>query len=373
MARDLFVIGRNGTLEELRRALPSDTKKRKAAVCVFHPEWGTSLLTNACAWGRWDMAAALVQEHGHPVDLADPQEGNTALLQVCHGGRTEAALFLIRTLGANPHAVAKKGGTALHLACQAGHAELTRILVRDFRLNANAVNHAGDTPLHLASLKGHTGTALSLINELGALVDAANQDGSTPLMQAVYAGHAGTALALINIGGARIDAADSDGGTPLHWACGFGRPVTVSALLAEGARLDAKDCNGNKPQQVICASPEADPAAKPLVLAAFVRHLRLERLGREVLRLAATWDHDSLKRAMDALMAAAAEPWACSAAVAQAAQIENWTCPRHPLDMFREPATGRTALAVAAATGIFRNAELLIQAAASPLEPAAVP
>ena len=36
--------------------------------------------------------------------------------------------------------------------------------------------------------------------------------------------------------------------------------------------------------------------------------------------------------------------------------------------MFREPATGRTALAVAAATGIFRNCELLIQAAASPLE-----
>jgi hypothetical protein len=104
------------------------------------------------------------------------------------------------------------------------------------------------------------------------------------------------------------------------------------------------------------------------VLAAFVRHLRLERLGREVLRLAATWDHHSLKRAMDALMAAAAEPWACSAAAAQAAEKEHWTAPRHPLDMFREPATGRTALAVAAATGIFRNAELLIQAAASPLE-----
>jgi hypothetical protein len=67
-------------------------------------------------------------------------------------------------------------------------------------------------------------------------------------------------------------------------------------------------------------------------------------------------------------MAAAAEPWACSAVVAQAAEKENWTCPRHPLDLFREPATGRTALAVAAAAGIFRNAELLIQAAASPLE-----
>ena len=80
----------------------------------------------------------------------------------------------------------------------------------------------------------------------------------------------------------------------------------------------SRPTKGRTPQQCVCLAPDADPAAKPLVLAAFVRHLRLERLGREVLRLAATWDHDSLKRAMDALMAAAVEPWACSAAVAQA-------------------------------------------------------
>jgi hypothetical protein len=148
-------------------------------------------------------------------------------------------------------------------------------------------------------------------------------------------------------------------------------PVTVSALLAKGARLDVKDRDRSMPQRSSTAAgrhEEADPAAKPLVLAAFVHHLRLERLGREVLRLAATWDHDGLKRAMDALMAAAAaEPWACSAAVAQAAKMENWTCPWHPLVMFREPSTGRTALGVAAAAGIIRNAELLIQATASPL------
>ena len=79
-ARDVWDIVQYGTLEELRQALPSERIRRKAAVCVFHPEEGTSLLTNACAWGRWDMAAALVQEHGHPVDLADPKDGWTALL-----------------------------------------------------------------------------------------------------------------------------------------------------------------------------------------------------------------------------------------------------------------------------------------------------
>jgi ankyrin repeat protein len=365
--RDVWDIVADGTLEELRQALPSDKTRRKAAVCVFHPQAGTSLLTNACWWGRLDMAAALVQEHGHPVDLADPEDGDTALHQMCFRGRIEAALFLIRTLGANPHAVTKSGTTALHSACQEGHTELAHILVRDFRLNANAVDIRGETPLHKASLMGQTGTALSLINDLGARVDAASEFGVTPLMAAASEGRTGTALALINICGARIDAADKNGATPLHWACIFGHPVTVGALLAEGARMDAKSVYGRTPQQVICLDPAAAPAAKPLVLAAFVRHRRLERLGREVLRLATTWDHDSLKRAMDSLMAAAAEPWACSAAAARAAKEENWTVPRHPLDMFREPATGRTALVVAAAAGIFRNAELLIQAAASPL------
>ena len=67
-------------------------------------------------------------------------------------------------------------------------------------------------------------------------------------------------------------------------------------------------------------------------------------------------------------MAKAAEPWALSDALAQVAKEEFWTAPRHPLDTFREPATGRTALAVASAAGIFRNAELLIEVAASPLE-----
>ena len=140
--REFLRIVANGTLEELRRALPSDKKKRKAAVCELDEERGASLLYEACCWERWDMAAALVQEHGHPVDLPipPPADGETALLHMCAHGRTEAALFLIRTLGANPHAVSKSGYTALHYACQAGHTELARILVRDFRLNANAVD-----------------------------------------------------------------------------------------------------------------------------------------------------------------------------------------------------------------------------------------
>jgi ankyrin repeat protein len=358
-----------GSPEELRRALPADKQKRKAVVCVLdEARGGVSLLTNACWWGRFDMAEALVVEHGHPVDFVEPKYGITALHNACGWGRIEVVQFLIRKLGANPRAVNKDGLNALHCACIEGHLELARILVRDFRVNVDTpVLNGGRTPLIITSEKGHTATALSLLH-LGARADAAGADDVTAVVMTAALGHTGTLLALINIGGARADLT-VQGQTLLHVACSVGNSVTVSALLAEGACLDTKNVHGQKPQEVICLFPDAFPEDKPRVLAAIARHRRLERLGHEVLRLAATWDHDSLKRAIHSLMSAAAEPWACSEAVAAAAKKENWTAPRHPLDMFREPATGRTALAVAAAAGIFRNAELLIQAAASPLEP----
>lgn len=121
-----------------------------------------------------------------------------------------------------------------------------------------------------------------------------------------------------------------------------------------------------KASQVICMEPGSNPKDKPLVLASFARNQSLRRLGDRVLCLAGQWDHGALQRAIAALMKEADAPWALSGAVAAACK-EYWTAPRHPLDMCRDD-KGRTALAVAAAAGIFRNAELLIQAAASPLE-----
>ncbi len=332
---------------------------------------GLTVLHYACEGGHTKLAHMLVRDFHLNADKAD-NEGVTPLHTASLQGHGGTALSLIDDLGAHVRAVTKRGLTVLHYACSGGHTKLASILVGKFQLSANAFTDLGETPLHKAGMGGHTGTALSLINDLGAGVDAsaADKEGFTPLMSVVPRGHTSTALALINICGARIDAADHFGYSPLHYACYYPRDcLMASGLLAEGARMDVKDRKGLTPQQCIGLDPETDPAAQSVVEAAFVRHLWLQQLGGDVLRLAAAWDHDSLKRAMDALMAAAAKPWACSvAAGAQAAEKENWTAPRHALDMFREAGTGRTALAVAAATGIFRNAELLIQAAASPLE-----
>ena len=70
-----------GTLEELRSALPRDKQKRKAAVCVFFEKGSSaSLLQLACFFGRFDMATALVQVYSPPP----PAPSYLLLLPVLH-------------------------------------------------------------------------------------------------------------------------------------------------------------------------------------------------------------------------------------------------------------------------------------------------
>ena len=146
---NLAAIVTCGTLEELRQALGNE-EECIATMRLHHN--GVSLLHIACSADRWDMAEALVREHGHLVDLPCPGNGGTALHQMCDTGRVEAVLFLTRSLGANPGAIDHEGFTALHAAAWGGHTELARILVRTLGLQPNVLNYLGETPLFTASL-----------------------------------------------------------------------------------------------------------------------------------------------------------------------------------------------------------------------------
>ncbi len=148
---------RGGTLDELRRRMLPGGRAASKALFLELGQVGLSVLLRACQFGRLDMAEALVKEHGHPVDLRHPGHGCTAFLFMCgavsHQGvalNLRAAVFLVRTLGANPLATTTEGNGALHFAAREGHTELARILVREFRLDPNALNKAGQSPLFKA-------------------------------------------------------------------------------------------------------------------------------------------------------------------------------------------------------------------------------
>jgi ankyrin repeat protein len=74
----------------------------------------------------------------------------------------------------------------------------------------------------------------------------ANDFGFTPLIVAIYHDNTNTAYYLIDAG-ADVNLADNRGRTPLMWATDIGDDTVpfVKCLLAHGARLDAKDTDGN--------------------------------------------------------------------------------------------------------------------------------
>ena len=88
------IIAEKGTVEELRRALPPEGAQRTAAIRQRHEEKGSSLLDNACGYGRLDMAAALVREFGFPVNDRDPKFGITALILTLLGQRIRTLRFV---------------------------------------------------------------------------------------------------------------------------------------------------------------------------------------------------------------------------------------------------------------------------------------
>ena len=104
---------------------------------------------------------------------------------------------------------------------------------------------SGHTALHWAAFWGRTEACVALLEELGADADARSADASTALHLAAAAGHVATAAALL-AQGARVDAKDDDGRTPLVRAAMLGaaqqeeaggHAAVVALLLEHGSTL----------------------------------------------------------------------------------------------------------------------------------------
>jgi uncharacterized protein len=116
----------------------------------------------------------------------------------------------------------------------------------------------GTTPL-IRAAKGADSASIKLLLAHGALVNLPNSLGITPLMAAVGLGTTNVdtrarfrfedtsleAAKLLLAAGADINASRDNGQTALHGAASWGWNVLVQWLADNGAKLDAKDRNGN--------------------------------------------------------------------------------------------------------------------------------
>jgi uncharacterized protein len=182
-------------------------------------------LMERIADGRTDLVFDLIQR-GIPAKATDG--GGTRLINWCsYYGDVSAIRFLL----ANGEEIGSLGdnlgldGAAFH-----GHWRLCQFLIENGSDVNKGLDDSGETPLHAAISKTDRVTYDPVVKVL--LANGADPNrATTPNVET----------------GAFMRDCRTKGETPLHRAAAFGSEDTIKMLLEAGAKIDAKDMNGDSP------------------------------------------------------------------------------------------------------------------------------
>ncbi|CAD6213870.1 unnamed protein product [Miscanthus lutarioriparius] len=195
-----------GAVEALREVLDRSEPEWRAADAT--DESGRTLLDLAVSLGRADIVQVLL-EYG--ADADKPSRGRTPLETAAASGECLIAELLLAN-GATP-----AGSDAIHVAAAAGHNDVLKLLLG---------KPASATPASSSSSASFSSSFTS--------IDAAGRDGKTPLRLAAEAGRRDAVKALL-AAGARADArCGTDGATALHAAARRGDEAVARLLLSHG-------------------------------------------------------------------------------------------------------------------------------------------
>jgi uncharacterized protein len=183
-----------------------------------------TVMLDRIADGRTDLVFDFVAQ-GNPATAA---ARGACLIQLCaYYGDVSAIKFLL----AHGESLDALGDNFdLSGACFHGHWRLCQFLIEQGADVNCPLTDTGEVPLH---------AALSKINRLRY----------TPIVRILLAHGADPNLATVAFAetGSFMRDCRTKGETPLHRAAAFGNEEDIGLLLAAGARLDAKDANGETP------------------------------------------------------------------------------------------------------------------------------
>ncbi len=174
--------------------------------------------------GRTDLVFNYVSE-GHPATSRD--DNGTSLINWCaYYGDVSAIKFLLtqseslQSLGDN---------LGLNPAAFHGHWRLCQFLIESGATVDLPLSDTGETALHAAM--SSSGSAQNLVAQVLLAAGADPNRATKPLVET----------------GAFMRDCRTRAETPLHRAAAFASKDTIQLLLDAGARIDAKDMNGDSP------------------------------------------------------------------------------------------------------------------------------
>jgi ankyrin repeat protein len=202
-------------------------------------------MVNRLKDGRTDLVFDLVAAG---CDARYKDEGGVSLIQYCaYFGDVSAMRFLLAqgesldTLGEN----FDLNGAVFH-----GHWRLCQFLLEQGAEAGKPSEDNGETPLHAALCKtdrvvydrvlqvllahGADPNAVTKVGaETGGFMRDCRTKGETPLHRAAAFGEVGTIQMLLDAG-AKIDAKDGNGDSPLSWGSWYLRPAAILRMLCYG-------------------------------------------------------------------------------------------------------------------------------------------
>jgi uncharacterized protein len=175
--------------------------------------------------GRTDLVFDYLAA-GHKADSTDAN--GVSLLQWCAYYGDVSAMKHLLASGAQVTSLGENLG--LSTACFHGHWRLCRFLIEQGADVNHAAADTGETPLHSALVKFENSSHTLVVKVL--LAHGANPNCATkPGVES----------------GCFMRDVRTKGETPLHRAAAFAQEEVIQLLLDAGAKVDAKDVNGDSP------------------------------------------------------------------------------------------------------------------------------